>query len=186
MLQSEIVRIAKQVQETKNPTVEVIHKLFPTLSLSEQERIQLQKEALSSRVNQVLTSGSLVNVKSREVKVEIEPCEKPISGGLSGGLSSFVPEKIDIDVRILHDVIYDVNGKRVAVIDMHVSSVSSVINSFNGRISGMTKTREFFVSLRARLKELNKTKVSDLARGEQTRFARQLENLKRKSQLISV
>lgn len=190
MLKSETLRIAKAVNTSQGSTPSVVGRMFSELHLSDSERELLQQEALVVRVNQLLTSGALATamVVADPIDLVVEKPsvlpERPYAA--RPGIPAVQPDRVvDVEVRILGLISYDILGRRVPVKEMTLGHLNILIQSFDAKIDGMENTRDFFIGVRDRLKTLKKQKVSDLARGELTQLARRLEALKKRQQLVA-
>lgn len=177
-LSKAIQTLAEEAHRTGKPTAGIVRARFRSLVLSPDDIEALAAEALSSRVNTLLTSGTFTATHpptSVSIPISVRYSASPAAirdGKPESTVEPPPPIKISVDVIILHQTLLEVNGTRKPIIDFGLSDLRYILKKYGAEINGYTAKSEVFRYTVGRLETLGKTKVSQLAQGEQTIIAR--------------
>ncbi len=160
-----VISITQFIRDTGKPVSEAVREIWPQLGpFSEEDQQTLMIEALASRVNPVL-NNPIFHRYGNEVTVTVESRQPAM-------------ERHEVTCVLLRDVIYHVNGvaKSVAVFTKH--DVLTKLESIRHVEAGVIRHRKMWEYIHERMTVLKKSKVEDLAEGEQTKIARMIFDLK--------
>jgi hypothetical protein len=163
--------IAQYIRDTGKPLSEAIKLVWPDLGpFSKEEKQTLMMEALASRVNPILNNPVNPRWGNGEVEVGVTSYRQPAM------------ERHEVTCQILQDVIYHVNGaaKPIAVFTKY--DVLTKLESVRNVEAGVVRHRKMWEYIHERLTALNKSKVEDLAEGEQTKIARMIFDLRQQKE----
>ena len=169
--------IAEKVYQTGHPTSGTVRQLFSSLGLTESDLDILAMEGLSGRVNSLLVSGGFESANPKPQQVIIETHFEPTVADKAAGRTQPsriqpAPIKISVDVEILHNTLLQVHGVRKPIIEFTSRDLDYMLRLYGAEIKGYSARTEVFEYAQSRLKTLKKTRISDLANGEQTILAR--------------
>lgn len=174
--------ISEHSRSTGLPARDSVRLYYEELDLSPEDVRQLVCEALFSKVSQILTTPRMAD---RLTQILVRD-ERPVARARTH--MSVTPVQvldtprttIKVRVTILDRAVYQVNGKSAAIIDLLLYDVLTLARASQASRTGHEGYENFFLGLAARMRKLNKKRVSDLAEGEIDRFVREFEALKKK------
>jgi hypothetical protein len=132
-------------------------------SFTKEEKETLMQEALAYRVNPMLNN--------------------PITqrGGTEVSVTSYrqpAMERHEVTCLLLQNVIYHVNGAAKPIAVFTKFDVATKLESVRSVEAGVVRHRKMWEYVHERLTTLKKSKVEDLAEGEQTKIARMIFDLR--------
>ncbi len=176
-IEKAIQMIAEKVYQTGHATSGTVRQMFSSLRLTDSDLEVLAMEGLSSRVNSLLVSGNFESTNPKLPQVVIKTYFEPSPADRAAGRTQPTsappaPLKISVDVEILHSTLLQVHGIRKPIIEFTSRDLDYMLKLYGAEIRGYSARAEVFEYAQKRLKTLGKTRISDLANGEQTILAR--------------
>lgn len=158
--------ITQYIRDTGKPLSEAIKLVWPELGpFSDEDKQTLMMEALASRVNPLLNN----------------PITRPWGAEIEVGVTSYrqpAMQRHEVTCQILQDVIYHVNGTAKCMAVFTKFDVLTKLESVRSVEAGVIRHRKMWEYVHERLTACKKSKIEDLAEGEQTKIARMVFDLR--------
>jgi hypothetical protein len=164
--------VAEYVRETGTPAADAVRKLWSDIKpITDPD--QLIQFALACQVATEYKMALYVPGDER----------RPYNSHGGGTRVSAVhhksePKVIQVSVSILQDIHYNVEGRVKSIAVMNRRDVLILATNFCNMVEAFSRHEQVFRYIAARLVELKKEKVEDLAEGEQQKIARMFTDLK--------
>ena len=183
-IENAVQAIAEKVYQTGRTTSGTVRQMFSSFRFTEGDLEVLAMEGLASRVNSLLVSGQFESANPKPQQVIIETVFEPTAADKAAGRTTPTkkqpaPIKISVDVAILHKTILQVHDVRKPIIEFTKRDLDYMLRLYGAEIQGYGARAEVFEYAKTRLETLGKTRISDLAVGEQTILARKWKATKK-------
>lgn len=170
----------QKTSKTDRSITRLVRDLWGKLGLSQKELEILAQQALATRISTHLTGGK--DETEYPTQPEYAAPKLPSSIANKEIVVSKDPVQVKtvaLDIRILYNTNYDVAGKRKPFANFTVYDLDWTINRYAQQVDGHQRHLEFMRETKARLLQLGKKSISELATGEQTILARKFSALKK-------
>lgn len=167
----------EKAAKTRLPSIKLVRALWSNFHLSETDIIFLAQQELANKYSAFKTGGSVLASQPAynppPLRSSSQSEREPETIRVS--IEKEPERTIRIEVRILHETDYDVDGHRKAFIDFTLYDLRYKMDRYGQQIDGNTRYFSLMKYTRERLAKLGKNSISELPHKEQEIIAKKLQ-----------
>jgi hypothetical protein len=172
-LNEETMKIVEHADRTGHGCMESVREVWSRLNFSAQDVEDLMQEAMAVRVGDVLRSSHRRDLLERSLTPAIMVGVQVVERGR---------QVYDVNVDVLERVSWDINGRRVRLIDLTVLDAEHLIERCESSIRGQLRHVGFYRYIKAVLEGEGKQTVRECNQAEQFQIAMRLKALEAREQ----